>query len=68
MNISKNWIKKIFYKGSPASKAVGVIAIFYGVIGLILPFQPGIIFIFIGLGLLGVRLTFWDKLKKHLGI
>ncbi|MDO8523473.1 MAG: PGPGW domain-containing protein [bacterium] len=47
-------------------KIIGVLAIIVGVLALVTPFTPGAWLIFVGLGLLGVRILFWEKLKARL--
>jgi len=63
MIVWKVWFKKVFYKNSPANKVVGVFLIIIGIIALVTPLSPGSWLIFIGLGLLGVRLAFWERFK-----
>ncbi|MFH1112114.1 MAG: PGPGW domain-containing protein [Patescibacteria group bacterium] len=63
MIVWKEWFKKIFYKNSPANKIFGVFLIIIGVVAFVTPLSPGSWLIFIGLGLLGVRLAFWERFK-----
>jgi uncharacterized protein YqgC (DUF456 family) len=51
----KSWLKPI----------AGVILIILGFLALITPFTPGSWLIFVGLGLLGVRLAVWDEIKSR---
>ena len=46
-------------------KAVGILFILLGFVGLILPVVPGAILIFIGLEFLGLRFLFVDRLLKR---
>ncbi|MFH1866902.1 MAG: PGPGW domain-containing protein [Patescibacteria group bacterium] len=66
MIIWKEWFKKVFYKNSPANKIVGALLIIVGIAALVTPLSPGSWLIFIGLGLLGVRLVFWERFKVML--
>ena len=59
----KSWFKKVFAKGSPGRKALGVVFIILGVVALVTPLSPGSWLIFIGLGFFGVRLAFWERFK-----
>ncbi len=43
---------------------LGTILIIIGVLALITPFTPGSWLIFVGLGLLGIKLAFQEKLEK----
>ncbi len=49
---------------STFKKVLGVILIIVGVIALITPLTPGSWLLFVGLGLLGVKITFWEKWKN----
>lgn len=44
-------------------KTTGVLFIIAGLLALVTPFTPGSWLIFVGLGLLGFRVLFWDKIK-----
>lgn len=44
-------------------KALGVILIIIGALALITPLTPGGWLLFVGLGLLGFRLTIWERWK-----
>ncbi len=44
-------------------KIIGIVLIIIGFLSLITPFTPGSWLIFVGLGLLGIRLAFWEKIK-----
>ncbi len=46
-------------------KIIGVLAIIVGVLALVTPFTPGAWLIIIGLGILGFRMLFWEKIKKR---
>ncbi|HLC44712.1 MAG: hypothetical protein A2722_00945 [Candidatus Doudnabacteria bacterium RIFCSPHIGHO2_01_FULL_50_11] len=47
-----------------AKKTIGTVLIVIGFLALITPFTPGSWLIFVGLGILGVRLALWDKISK----
>lgn len=51
----KSWFKPV----------VGVILIILGFLALVTPFTPGSWLIFVGLGLLGIRLAIWDRIKSR---
>lgn len=59
----KVWFKKVFAKGTPGLKILGVLLIILGLVALVTPFSPGSWLIFIGLGFFGVRIAFWERLK-----
>ncbi len=44
--------------------AGGVLLILIGLIALVTPLTPGAWLMFVGLELIGVRLTMWDKIKE----
>jgi uncharacterized protein YqgC (DUF456 family) len=44
-------------------KTIGILLIVIGLLALVTPFMPGSWLIFIGLGLFGFRMLFWDKIK-----
>jgi hypothetical protein len=44
-------------------KTIGVILIGIGLLALVTPFTPGSWLIFVGLGFLGFRILFLDKIK-----
>jgi len=44
-------------------KVLGIFLIIVGTIALLTPLSPGAWLIPIGLGLLGVKLAFWEKIK-----
>lgn len=50
-------------KNPKASKIIGAILIFVGLLALATPLTPGAWLIFIGLEFFGIRLLAWDKLK-----
>ncbi|OGF83281.1 hypothetical protein A2924_03275 [Candidatus Giovannonibacteria bacterium RIFCSPLOWO2_01_FULL_44_16] len=59
-----------FFKQTPPNKykkyvkkILGVFLIIIGVLALVTPFTPGSWLIFVGLGFLGLRILFWDKVK-----
>ena len=54
---------KQFFQGNKVRKTLGVLCIIVGTIALLTPLSPGAWLIPIGLGFLGVRLAFWEKLK-----
>lgn len=43
-------------------KAIGIALVLLGFVGLIMPLVPGILFLVIGLELLGLQFLFFDKL------
>jgi hypothetical protein len=50
-------------KQAKLKKNLGVFFIVVGFIALVTPFTPGAWLIPIGLGLIGVRLAFWEKIR-----
>lgn len=48
-----------------AKKALGVIAIIVGLLGLVFPILPGWILIFVGLELLGIQILFVERIKEY---
>jgi len=42
---------------------VGVFLILLGLVALFTPFTPGSWLVFVGLEILGIRLSFWQKIK-----
>lgn len=44
-------------------KTIGILLIIISLLALVTPFTPGSWLVFIGLEFLGLRLTFWDKIK-----
>ncbi len=44
--------------------AGGIILIIIGFLALVTPLTPGAWLLFVGLELIGVRLTLWDKIKE----
>lgn len=44
----------------------GVILILIGLLALVTPLTPGAWLAFVGLELIGIRLTVWDRLKEWL--
>ena len=63
-----NWVKRISAKSPKAKKITGSVLILIGFLALITPLTPGSWLIFVGLGLLGVQLTAWEKIMKILKI
>ena len=47
-------------------KFFGITLIIIGIAGVILPIFPGWIFIFIGLGLLGINIYYIDRIKDYI--
>ncbi len=45
---------------------LGVILIIIGFVALVTPLTPGAWLMFVGLELIGVRLTIWDRLKARI--
>ena len=60
----KEYFNKLFSENPKIKKAVGVILVFVGFIGLITPFTPWGFLFFVGLEMLGGRIILWDKVKK----
>lgn len=56
-----NFQNKTAYK-----KVIGIVLIILGIVSLITPLTPGSWLIFIGLEFIGVRISFWDKIKEKL--
>ncbi len=46
--------------------ALGVVLIIIGFVALVTPLTPGAWLMFVGLELIGVRLTIWDKIKMRI--
>ena len=59
----KVWLRKVFNKGAPARKTAGVLLIIFGAVALVTPFTPGAGLIMVGLGLFGIHISFWSRLK-----
>jgi hypothetical protein len=59
----KTWFDKYFPENSKARKTVGIVLIVIGLLALVTPFTPGSWLAFVGLGLLGIRMSFWEKIK-----
>ncbi len=61
----KEWFEKIpsETKTPKFKKILGIVLIVIGVLALITPFTPGAWLIFVGFGILGIRLSFWEKMK-----
>jgi hypothetical protein len=47
-------------------KIIGVVFIIIGFTALLTPFTPGSWLIFTGLGILGFKMLWWDKIKSRL--
>lgn len=43
----------------------GIVLILLGVLALLTPFTPGSWLAFIGLSILGVNVSFWEKIKAY---
>ncbi len=56
-------IKEYIYNRPKIKKGVGVILILLGLAALVTPLTPGSWLVFFGLGLLGFRMLFLDKIK-----
>ncbi|MDR3642668.1 MAG: hypothetical protein P4L74_03530 [Candidatus Doudnabacteria bacterium] len=63
---SQAWLQKIRDSKSPYKKIVGVVFIILGFLALVTPFTPGSWLIFVGLELVGLRITAWDWIKSKL--
>lgn len=48
-------------------KIIGLLLILVGLFALFTPFTPGSWLVFVGLEFLGLRLSFWDKMKIWFG-
>ena len=46
-------------------KILGILLILVGFFALVTPFTPGSWLAFVGLELLGVRVAFWDQIKRR---
>jgi len=46
-------------------KIIGIIFIILGFVALVTPFTPGAWLLPIGLGILGIRIAFWEELKRR---
>ena len=44
-------------------KTIGILLVIIGLLALVTPFTPGSWLIFIGLGFIGIRILFLDKIK-----
>lgn len=49
----------------PLLKIAGITLIVVGVISLVIPLLPGLLFIFLGLGLVSPKFQSWIKAKWH---
>ena len=58
------WLNNLSQTNSPTKKFVGVALIIIGFLALITPLTPGSWLAFVGLELLGVRLSVWEKIKN----
>jgi len=47
-----------------SKKIIGIVLIVIGVLALLTPFTPGSWLAFVGLGMLGIRIGFWEKLRN----
>ena len=47
-------------------KTVGVLAIFFGILGIVIPGLPGILFLIIGFELLGIRFLVLDRYRERI--
>ena len=54
---------RLFFLRSRVRKILAVFLIIVGTVALVTPLSPGAWLIPIGLGFLGVRLAFWEKIK-----
>ena len=62
----KEYFKKAWRENPKIRKIGGVVLLVLGIISIITPFTPfGFLFV-IGLEILGIRLLFWNKIKKWL--
>jgi uncharacterized protein YqgC (DUF456 family) len=62
----ENWqtrLKNFSERNPRLKKLIGIFLIVAGFLALVTPFTPGSWLIFVGLELLGVRLTAWTKIK-----
>lgn len=48
-------------------KVIGIILIIIGLISIVTPFTPVGFLLVVGMEILGIRVFFWDSLKKWFG-
>ena len=60
----EEYIKKKLSRRPKIKKVVGVILILLGVLALLTPFTPGSWLIFVGMGLLGLHFSLWDRIRS----
>jgi hypothetical protein len=60
----KEFFKKIWSENPKVRKITGAVFIIVGFLSVITPFTPVGFLLLVGLEILGIRLLFWDKLKK----
>lgn len=62
---TKKYFKEMLERNPKVRKTIGVSFIIIGIIGVVTPFTPfGFLFV-VGLGILGVRLAFWEHIKER---
>ena len=57
--------KEVLEDNPKLKKLVGVLFIVIGAIGVVTPFTPFAFLLIVGLGILGVRLAFWEHIKDR---
>lgn len=60
----KDFLKKTWRENPKIRKCVGAVMVVLGLISVITPFTPFGFLLVVGLEILGVRVLFWDKIKK----
>ena len=60
----KESLKKVWAENPKIRKTIGVMLVVIGLISIITPLTPVGFLLVLGLEVLGVRVLFWDKLKK----
>ena len=60
----KESLKKVWAENPKIRKTIGVMLVVIGLISIITPLTPVGFLLVLGLEILGVRVLFWDKLKK----
>lgn len=63
----KNRLQKFIEENPMVKKVIGIILIIIGLISIVTPFTPVGFLLVVGMEILGIRVFFWDSLKKWFG-